>query len=365
MTLWPDGRLLDLLQVEHPIIQAPMAGSTTPALAAAVSNAGGLGSLGCAMMDPGTVRSTVTALRERTNRSFNVNFFCHDPPGHDPARNARAAALLQPFFDELGLGAVPAVEASNVPFDAAMLETVLELRPRVVSFHFGLPAPELVRPLRDAGMVIISSATGAREARQLEDMGVHAVVAQGFEAGGHRGHFSTSYEGGCIGTMALVPQVVDAVTVPVVASGGIMDGRGIVAALALGASAVQMGTAFLVCDESGTPACHKDAVLAAKPHETRITRAFSGRPARGIVNRVMREVGDPAHPERILPYPVQNALTRGMRAEAGRQGHSDYLSLWSGQGGPLGRREPAAATVARLAGEIREALQVVHQGFTM
>ncbi len=360
MTLWPDGRLLDLLQVEHPIIQAPMAGSTTPALAAAVSNAGGLGSLGCAMMDPGTVRSTVTALRERTNRSFNVNFFCHDPPGHDPARNARAAALLQPFFDELGLGAVPAVEASNVPFDAAMLETVLELRPRVVSFHFGLPAPELVRPLRDAGMVIISSATGAREARQLEDMGVHAVVAQGYEAGGHRGHFAAGFEEGCVGTLALVPQVVDAVHIPVVAAGGIADGRGIAAALMLGASGVQIGTAFLSTDEASVAPPHRQALATATGADTRLTRAFSGRPARGIRNRYLDAMAP--HEHELPDFPLMNTVTGPLRAASAKDGSGDFLALWAGQAVALNRAMPAAALLETLVDETRACLARAPRG---
>ncbi len=357
--------LMERLGMRVPVIQAPMAGgTTTPELVAAVAQAGGLGFVGSAYQAPEAIVRTARSIRALTDRPFGINLFSPQPEPSLPADPSPALGALVPYHAELGLPPPALPNDVRDPY-AAQVPAVLASGAAAFSFTFGIPPAADLAAAKDAGMLVLGTATTVDEAVALEAAGVDAVVAQGAEAGAHRGTFGGDFAAAMIGTMALVPQVVDAVTVPVVASGGIMDGRGIVAALALGASAVQMGTAFLVCDESGTPACHKDAVLAAKPHETRITRAFSGRPARGIVNRVMREVGDPAHPERIQPYPVQNALTRGMRAEAGRQGHSDYLSLWSGQGGPLGRREPAAATVARLAGEIREALQVVHQGFTM
>ncbi|MFT5172502.1 MAG: nitronate monooxygenase [Gammaproteobacteria bacterium] len=354
MPLWPDSRLLDLLQVEHAIIQAPMAGSTTPALAAAVSNAGGMGSLGCAMMDPGAVHGQVTQLRSKTNRAFNLNFFCHQPPGEDALKNARAVQLLQPFYDEYCLGEVPAVQASNFPFDAAMLDLMLELRPPVVSFHFGAPEAALLAPLRAAGIVVLSSATCAREARDLQAMGVDAVIAQGFEAGGHRGHFAISYEASCIGTMALVPQIVDAVTIPVIAAGGIADGRGIAAALMLGASGVQLGTAFMSSDEASVAAVHRQAIANASEEDTRMTRAFSGRPARGIRNRYIDAM---AAVEGELPdFPLMNTLTKPLRAASQNSDSGDLVSLYAGQALTLNRSMPAAQLLETLIDETGAAL---------
>jgi len=354
MSLWSDSRLLDLLQTEHAIIQAPMASSATPAMAAAVCNAGGLGSLGCAMMDPAAVRGAITQLRDQTNRAFNINFFCHQPPGEDARKNARAAELLQPFYDELALGEVPAAQASNFPFDVAMLDLMLELRPRVVSFHFGMPEPSLVTPLREAGIVLLCSATSAREARHLQSMGVDAVIAQGFEAGGHRGDFATSYESSCIGTMALVPQIVDAVTIPVIAAGGIADGRGIAAALMLGASGVQIGTAFLTTDEASVADVHRQAIAAATEEDTRMTRAFSGRPARGIRNRYIDVLA--AFEDELPDFPLMNTLSKPLRAASVRRGSGDLVSLYAGQALTLNRSMPAAQLVEALIGETRDVL---------
>jgi len=328
MTTWPDTRLLDLLQIEHPIIQAPMAGSATPALAAAASNAGALGSLGCAMMDTGAVRGAVGELRDRSNRAFNLNFFCHAPPGHDPARDARAAELLAPFYRELGLGEMPAALATNFPFGEEMLELLLELRPQVASFHFGLPDEALVRPLKDAGVVILSSATTPGEARRLEAMGVDAIIAQGFEAGGHRGHFAAPYESTWIGTLALVPQVVDAVRVPVIAAGGIADGRGIAAALA-----------------------------AASGEDTAMTRAFSGRPARGIRNRYLDAMAP--HEETLPDFPLMNTLAGPLRKACAARGSGDFIALWAGQAVGLNRTLPAAELVETLVAETRARLAAV------
>lgn len=349
MFIWPDHDFLQRLGIEHAIIQAPMAGSTTPALASAVSSAGALGSLGCAMMEPQAVMRSATALKESSNRSFNLNFFCHPEPGDDPTRAARARELVAPFYDELHAGDVPPVEASNFPFDERMLETVLDLEPQVVSFHFGLPAPELVAPLKEKGCVILSSATTAGEAKALEEQGVDAVIAQGFEAGGHRGIFEASLDAGCIGTMALVPQVVDAVKVPVIAAGGIADGRGIAAALMLGASAVQIGTAFLTCDEASTPRVHREAILSAQDADTRLTRAFSGGPARSVRNRFMDVM---AEHDRALPdFPLMNTLTKPLRVASAEQDLPDAVALWAGQALTLNRSLPAAELVEALVAE--------------
>jgi nitronate monooxygenase len=255
---------------------------------------------------------------------------------------------LAPYHRDLGLPppTLPALPAD--PFEE-QLAAALESGASVFSFTFGVLPVSAIEPVKARGMVLIGTATTVEEAVALERAGVDAVVAQGSEAGAHRGTFATGFDAAMVGTIALVPQVVDAVTVPVIASGGIMDGRGIAAALTLGASAVQMGTAFLTCDEAGTPEAHKQAILAAQEHETRPTRAFSGRPARGIVNRVM--TGLDGNDEAILPFPLQNALTRPLRTAAAKQGRAEFLSLWAGQGVRLARRQSAASLVARLADE--------------
>jgi nitronate monooxygenase len=264
-----------------------------------------------------------------------------------PADPGPAVERVAPFYTELGLQrpVAPAVPAD--PF-ADQLPAVLESGASVFSFTSGIPPGDALAAIRGRGMLLAGTATTVDEARALEDAGVDAVVAQGSEAGGHRGTFAGAFEMAMVGTMALVPQVADAVSIPVVASGGIMDGRGIAAALALGADAAQMGTAFLTCAEAGVADVYKDAIVAAGAHQTRLTRAFSGRPARGIVNRFMVEIEEAGT---ILPFPYQNALTRPMRLAAAEQGRAEFLSLWAGQGAPRAGRQPAAELVARLAEE--------------
>ncbi|SVD26271.1 uncharacterized protein METZ01_LOCUS379125, partial [marine metagenome] len=257
---WPSNRLTERLGLRFPIVQAPMASATTPQLAAAVSNAGALGSLGFAFHSASAVRADCRTLREATNGSYNINFFVHREPEQDAVRDESMRTALAPFYQELGLGEVPLAQASAPPFNAEHLEAVLEMAPAVVSFHFGLPSESLFRPLRDRGIFTMSSATNVAEARALESRGVDAIIAQGFEAGGHRGTFAEPYAAGEIGTLSLVPQVVDAVSIPVIAAGGIADGRGIAAALALGAEGVQLGTAFLTCPESAVPPVYRDAL---------------------------------------------------------------------------------------------------------
>ena len=346
--------LTDRLGLAHPIIQAPLAGGgDTPALVAAVSEAGGLGSIGAAYLSPAQIAETAAAVRARTARPFAINLFAPLPTAA-PRDGARAVARVAPFFAELGLHApsLPATPASAFP---EQLAAALESGAAVFSFTFGLLPADAIAAVKRRGMLLAGTATTVEEALALERAGVDAVVTQGSEAGGHRGSFAGAFEASMIGTMALVPQVVDAVRVPVIASGGIMDGRGLAAALALGAGAAQLGTAFLTCDEAGVPEAYKSSILAAREHETRLTRAFSGRPARGIVNRFMAEID--REPEAILPFPQQNALTRPLRSAAAAQGKADYLSLWAGQGLRLAQRQKAAALVARLADDAAAALR--------
>lgn len=344
--------LMERLKLAHPIIQAPMAGGNdTPELAAAVCNAGGIGFLGAAYLTPQQIRDAALAVRARTNRPFGINLFAPLPPA-PPTETGRAVAAVAPYYAELGLAPPSPPAPSGHGFDD-QLAAVLDSGAAVFSMAFAIPAAPYLSAVKERGLFLMGTATTVAEARLLEQAGVDAIVAQGGEAGGHRGSFAGSFEAGLIGTMALVPQVVDAVSVPVVASGGIMDGRGIAAALALGAQAVQMGTAFLTCAESGVIDAYKQAILGAQAHETAITRAFSGRPARGIVNRFMTEVeaaGD------ILPFPLQNALTRPLRTAAAKQGRAEFLSLWAGQGLGLARRGTAGELMARLVRETDEAI---------
>ncbi len=352
---WPTTKLMDLLGIEHPIIQAPMAGASTPAMAAAVSNAGGLGSLGCAMQTADAFRDEIGATRKATNRPVHVNFFAHIAPEPDAAKEARASELLAPFYAEYELGDVPPAKATHFPFDAGMLEAVLDVRPQIVSFHFGLPDEKLVRAVKDAGIILLCSATSVREAVDLENRGVDAVIAQGWEAGGHRGTYLSSFEGARAGTMSLVPQVVDAVSVPVIAAGGIADGRGIAAAFALGASGVQMGTAFLTCTEAGIPDIHKEILLASSDDDTRVTKAFSGRPARGIVNRYIEEMAP--HENDLPEFPLVNTMTGPLRKASAAQGKGDFIALWSGQSVGLNRAMPATELFEKLVAEAQSVLQ--------
>jgi nitronate monooxygenase len=339
---------IERLGLAHPIIQAPLAGGgDTPALTAAVSEAGGLGFIGAAYLTPAQIREAARAVRERTARPFGINLFAPQPAPDGPVDPAAAVARVAPYYAELGLGAPAAPSPDGLPFDEQLV-AALESGARVFSFTFGVLPARAIEAIKARGMLLAGTATTVDEAVTLERAGVDAVVTQGSEAGGHRGTFGGGFDAGLVGTIALVPQVVDAVTVPVIASGGIMDGRGVAAALALGASAAQLGTAFLTCEEAGVPEAYKEAILGAREDGTRLTRAFSGRPARGIVNRFMAEV-DAAGA--ILPFPLQNALTRPLRTAAAKQGRAEYLSLWAGQGVRLARRERAADLVARLASE--------------
>lgn len=353
--MWPDRRILDLIGIEHPIIQAPMAGLKGD-LTASVAEAGGLGSLGCAMLTPDQVRAEVEAIRRRTAGPFNLNFFCHQPPSPDPRREAAWRSRLAPYYAELGLDPdAPVATASRAPFSEAMADLVAALRPKVASFHFGLPEPGLLDRVKQAGCLVFASATTAAEARWLERHGVDAVIAQGAEAGGHRGMFLTDNPASQAGTFALVPQIADAVGVPVIAAGGIADGRGIVAAMTLGAAAVQIGTAYLFCPESGVSAPHRAALRAARDDSTALTNLFTGRPARAVTNRLMREVG-PLSPD-APAFPLAAAALQPLRAAAEARGSGDFSPLWSGQAAALGREIGAAALTRALAAEAQAILQ--------
>lgn len=345
------------LNLTHPIIQAPLAGGgDTPDLVVAVCEAGALGSIGAAYLTPEQIKTVSLSVRARTSKPFGINLFA-PLPAPDPPRNLRPALeRVAPYYAELGLPPPGTPTVSPDTFEA-QLAAALDSGASVFSFTFGIPPANAVEAIKRRGMFLVGTATTVAEAVELERAGIDAAVVQGSEAGGHRGTFGAEFEAAMVGTIALVPQTVDAVTVPVIASGGIMDGRGIAAALALGASAVQMGTAFLACDEAGIPNAYKDAILKARSEETRLTRAFSGRPARGIVNRFMTEVERSGAPEAILPFPLQNALTRPLRNAAARQDRAEFLSLWAGQGARLARRQSAAALIARLATESEEAVR--------
>ena len=343
------------LGLRHPVIQAPLAGGgDTPALVAAVAEAGALGFIGASYLTPGQIVEAARAVRARTTRPFGINLFAPLPAPEPPREPGRALDRLEPFYAELALPRPELPTLATDPF-GEQLAAALESGAAAFSFTFGLLPAAALAAIRARGMLVIGTATTVGEAVSLETAGVDAIVTQGSEAGGHRGTFAGTFEAGLVGTMALVPQVVDAVKVPVIASGGIMDGRGIAAALALGASAVQMGTAFLTCHEAGIPDAYKEAILRAHEDETRLTRAFSGRPARGIVNRFMTEID--RTPESILPFPLQNALTRPLRSAAARQGRAELLSLWAGQAVRLARRQSAADLIARLALETEEAVR--------
>ena len=345
--VWPRNDLLELLAIAHPVVQAPMSGFTPPALAAAVCNAGALGSIGCAGQPAAALREQVATLRQATNHPFNLNFFVHAHPQDNPAATARMQARLTPYFDEFGLGPVPEPVEPFPPFDDEQLDLILELRPRVVSFHFGLPHPTAIRRIKQAGAIILSSATTVAEARSLAADGADVIIAQGSEAGGHRGTFSGSQGAGTVGTLALVPQIADAVRQPVIAAGGIADGRGIAAAFALGASGAQLGTAFLGCPEATVSPLHRARLRTATDDATEVTRAFTGRPARALRNRYIVEMAD----SEPLEFPLQGSLVRPLWQLPDDQARAAFTPVWAGQAAALMREMPAGRLVEQLADE--------------
>ena len=338
----------DLLGVELPIIQAPMAGVQGSALAIAVSNAGGLGSLPCAMLSAEAMHAELTAITSATRKPFNVNFFCHTPPVPDPVREAAWRDLLRPYHVELGLDIDSAPAGpGRTPFSHEHIDVLSRFTPPVVSFHFGLPEQDLLERVRALGATILSSATTVEEARWLNERGVDAIIAQGLEAGGHRGMFLSHELTTQIGTLALVPQIVNAVGVPVIAAGGIADSSGVAAALALGAAAVQIGTAYMLCPEATTSAVHRAALESDAARHTALTNVFTGRPARGIVNRLIREIGPMSS---LAPqFPLATAAIAPLRGAAEAQGSGDFSPLWSGQNTSGCRDVPAAALTVELA----------------
>ena len=348
--MWPDRRILTLFGIEQPIVLAPMAGPVLSDIVIAVANAGGLGSLPCALLSHDQARAEIAKIRAATAAPINMNFFCHRPPSADAGREQAWREKLRPYYVELGVDPEGPIPVSNrAPFDDAFCRLVEETKPEIVSFHFGLPADELLERVRATGAKIISSATTVREAIWLEERGCDAIIAQGFEAGGHRGIFLGDHADQQVGTMALVPQMVDAVKAPVIAAGGIGDARGIVAALALGAAAVQIGTAYMFGPEAKVSPTHREALRGAWDDDTTLTRLFTGRPARGIVNRVMREVGPMSD---LAPeFPLAGGALAPLRAKSEPAGSGDFMSLWSGQAMRLGREMPAGELTRLLAQE--------------
>jgi nitronate monooxygenase len=341
--------LQTLLGTELPIIQAPMAGVQGSALAIAVSNAGGLGSLPGAMLSPDALRQELAAIRAQTTRPYNVNFFCHTQPATDPACEAAWRAGLTPYYAELGIDARSIVTApARQPFSAAVADVLAEFAPPVVSFHFGLPSTELLAQVKAWGAKVLSSATTVDEALWLQARGVDAVIAQGLEAGGHRGMFLSDDLTTQVGTFALVPQLVRALRIPVIAAGGIADAQGVAAALALGAAGVQVGTAYLLCPEATTSAVHRAALQSDAARHTALTNLFSGRPARGIVNRIVREQGPISA---LAPrFPLATSAVAPLRAKAEGLGSGDFSPLWAGQNVAGCRAVPAGVLTRELAG---------------
>ena len=333
--------------IEFPLVQAPMAGVQGSALANAVSNAGGLGSLPCAMLGPAGIADEIAAIRAQTAKPFNVNFFCHTTPPVEPDREAAWHAVLAPYYREFDIDPASIKPGpGRAPFTAEAAVVIEATRPAVVSFHFGLPADELLGRVRATGAKIVASATTVDEARWLEARGVDAIIAQGLEAGGHRGIFLTTDLTTQVGTLALVPQVVRAVRVPVIAAGGIASAQAVRAMLALGAAGVQVGTSYLRCPEATTSAIHRAALASDAARHTAVTNVFTGRPARGIVNRIVREIGPIA--ARAPAFPLAAAALAPLRAAAERRGSGDFSPLWSGQDASGCREIPAGALTREL-----------------
>ncbi|GLQ34330.1 2-nitropropane dioxygenase [Amylibacter marinus] len=326
---WNTTRLSQLLNIEYPIIQAPMAGASTPAMALAATRAGGLGSLGTALQGVDAARRDIAQMVDAGAGPFNANFFVHQNPIEPFDMGPEAQAVITRWYQNLDAGPEIKPHIAKPSFDDQTCDMLVELRPHVVSFHFGLPESHLVERLKAAGIIILSSATSVKEAQWLEQRGADAIIAQGAEAGGHSGWFIERGIAEVAGTMALVPRMVDAVDVPIIAAGGIADGRGIAAAMMLGASGVQIGTAFLPCSECASPDVHKQSILTASGDDTVYSKGFSGRRARTIVNQFARDMADV---DDMAAFPLMNPVTGPLRAVSANQGRGDAVSLWAGQG---------------------------------
>lgn len=353
--MWKKNRITEQLNIEYPIIQAGMAGGiTTSELVAAVSNSGGLGSLGAGYQTPEEMRASIKKIRELTDKPFGVNLFVPERPVIDDAKVDESNRLLAPIRRALQIDTPRFAEGSSDRF-TEQIEAVIECQVPVCTFTFGLPAKEMLRRLKSQRVTVIGTATTVSEALMNEELGMDMVVVQGAEAGGHRGSFATAFDQAMVGTMALVPQAVDHVHIPVIAAGGIMDGRGVLAALILGAEAVQMGTAFVTCEESGASPLHKSAILTAAEDGTAVTSAFSGKPARGIRNTFMKsfEADEGSWPD----YPIQNQLTKDIRSAAAKQDRPEYISMWSGQAPRLSKNWPAGQILREIVADI-ERLQL-------
>jgi nitronate monooxygenase len=349
--------LLEQLGIALPIIQAPMAGISSPAMAAVVSDSGALGSIGVGATDAIGARAMIRAVRERSSRPFNVNLFCHRPANADAAVEAAWIDRLRPQFEALDTAPPAALIEIYRSFveDEAMLAMLIEERPAVVSFHFGLPGEAAIRALRDRNIILIASATSLAEARVAEAAGVHAIVAQGWEAGGHRGMFDLDGQDDQLGTMALTRLLVREVALPIIAAGGIMDGAGIAAALKLGAAAAQLGTAFVTCDESLADKGYRAAMAGDGAHHTVMTSAISGRPARSLANR-FTALGATVPPDAVPSYPIAYDLGKALHAAGKARAEFGFGAQWAGQGAPLSRRMSAAKLVATLAAELERAM---------
>lgn len=354
--MWPRKKIIEQLGIDHPIVQAPMGGESTPAMAIAVGNAGGLGGLGCSFFDNDQVAARVEEIRAGTDAPFNLNFFAHPEPEANEELYWQTRERLEPFYAELGLEVFPETLESPCPsFNQERLDLLLELRPRVVSFHFGLPRLKMVRALQDAGCLVWCSATTVAEARYLAQAEIDGIIAQGWEAGGHRGTFEHAYEDFGVGGMALIPQIVDAVDLPVIAAGGIADGRGIAAAMMLGASAAQLGSAFLSCPEANVSERYRTALHATRDDATRLTSAFSGRPARAMNNRY---IGALAQARKPLPdFPTMYSFSDPLRQAGEQRDTQDFeFYLW-GQAAALNRQLSTTELVELLVTEATTTLQ--------
>jgi nitronate monooxygenase len=351
--MWPDNRLTELLGIDLPIVQAPMAGSSTPDMAMAVSSAGGLGSLGCAVYKPDTLREIVASFRQHCEKPLNLNFFVHTPP--DTCNDLAWIERLSPYYAERELPVPTTLGTPLSPFGDEQCAVIEECRPEVVSFHFGLPNDELLARVKRSGAKIVSSATTVAEARWLADHGCDAVIAQGYEAGGHRGMFLTDDISTQMGTLSLVPQCVDAVDVPIIAAGGIADGRGVAAALALGAEGVQVGTAYLFCDEANTSELYRKDLRSSARDTTAVTNVFSGRPARCVVNRAVTELGPMT---KIGPgFPKGFSALGPLRTKAEGQGKAEFSAHYCGQSAALSSVASAEQITKTLAADAIQELR--------